>query len=120
MSDKETQRTVYTHCLICEQLCGLEVVVEGGQVKSIRPDKLNPYTWRDFCVKGQQAHEVVTSPWRVRSPMKRVGTRFVKASYEEAIDDIANRLQAIIAQHGKDAVAGYLGNPMAYLRHILD
>ena len=114
MSDVGLQRTIYTHCLICEQLCGLEVTARDDKVVSIRPDKQNPYTWRDFCVKGQQAHEVAASPWRVRAPMKRVGTRFIEASYEEAVDDIAARLQAIIAQHGKDTVAGYLGNPMGF------
>lgn len=114
MNSQEAPRTVYTHCLICEQLCGLEATVEGAQITSIRPDKLNPYTWRDFCVKGQRSNEVQASPWRVRVPMKRVGTRFVEASYEEAVDDIATRLQQIISRHGKDAVAGYLGNPMGF------
>lgn len=106
--------TEYTHCLICEQLCGLEVSLRDGVIQSIRPDKQNPYTWRDFCVKGQQAHEVAASPWRVRAPMKRVGDGYVEASYEEAVDDIATRLKAIIAAHGKDAVAGFLGNPMGF------
>ena len=106
--------SAYTHCLICEQLCGLEVSLRDGVIESIRPDKQNPYTWRDFCVKGQQAHEVAASPWRVRAPMKRVGDRYVEASYDEAVDDIAARLKAIIAAHGKDAVAGFLGNPMGF------
>jgi formate dehydrogenase len=109
-----TERTIYTHCMICEQLCGLEAVVADDRVKSIRPDKKNPYTWRDFCVKGQQSYEVAASPWRVKSPMRRVGDRYIEASYEEAVEDIATRLQAIIARHGKDAVAGYLGNPMGF------
>ncbi|WP_162527139.1 molybdopterin-containing oxidoreductase family protein [Sphingomonas solaris] len=113
-TDPAAQRTVFTHCLICEQLCGLEVAVADGRISSIRPDKQNPYTWRDFCVKGQQAHEVAASPWRVNAPMKRVGDRFVATSYDEAGDDIADRLQAIIARHGRDAVAGYLGNPMGF------
>ena len=109
-----SERTIYTHCMICEQLCGLEAVVADGKVQSIRPDKANPYTWRDFCVKGQQSHEVAASPYRVKAPMKRVGDRYVEASYEEAVEDLASRLQAIIARHGKDAVAGYLGNPMGF------
>ena len=114
MTDDRIQRTVFTHCLICEQLCGLEAAVEDGKVCSIRPDKQNPYTWRDFCVKGQRSHEVASSPWRVRAPMKRVDGRFIEASYEEAVSDIAARLQAIIARHGKHAIAGYLGNPMGF------
>ena len=114
MTARPPTDTAYTHCLICEQLCGLEVSLRDGVIESIRPDKQNPYTWRDFCVKGQQAHEVAASPWRVRAPMKRIGDRYVEASYDEAIDDIATRLKTIIAAHGKDAVAGYLGNPMGF------
>lgn len=114
MTGSVGRQTTYTHCLICEQLCGLEVTLADGVVQSIRPDKQNPYTWRDFCVKGQHAYEVAASPWRVRAPMKRVGDRYVETGYDEAVDDIATRLQAIIARHGKDAVAGYLGNPMGF------
>ena len=114
MSTSNDMRTIYTHCSICEQLCGLEAVVQDGAIQSIRPDKQNPYTWRDFCVKGQQAHEVAASPWRVMSPMKRVGDRYVATSYDEAVEAIAARLQAIIDRHGSDAVAGYLGNPMGF------
>ena len=114
MNGNTAADTTYTHCLICEQLCGLEVSLRDGVIQSIRPDKQNPYSWRDFCVKGQQAHEVAASPWRVRAPMKREGERYVEASYDEAVDDIAARLKAIIAAHGKDAVAGFLGNPMGF------
>ena len=88
--------------------------LEAGKIQSIRPDKQNPYSWRDFCVKGQQSHTVADSPWRIRAPMKRVGDRYLATTYDEAIGDIASRLQAIIARHGKDAVAGYLGNPMGF------
>ncbi len=114
MTDQEKTRIVHTHCLICEQLCGLAVTVEGERIHSIRPDKLNPYSWRDFCVKGQQAAKVAASPWRIRTPMKRVGDRFVEASYKEAVEDIAARLQVIMDRHGRDAVAGYCGNPMGF------
>jgi formate dehydrogenase len=114
MNVTSSNNRTFTHCLICEQLCGLEVELRDGVIQSIRPDRQNPYTWRDFCVKGQQSHEVAASPWRVRAPMKRVGDRFAEASYDEAIDDIATRLTAIVARHGKDAVAGYLGNPMGF------
>ena len=37
-TDAAEPRTVFTHCLICEQLCGLEVAVTGGRMQSIRPD----------------------------------------------------------------------------------
>ncbi|MET0370413.1 MAG: molybdopterin-dependent oxidoreductase [Sphingobium sp.] len=105
------ERVTYTHCHICEQLCGLAVTVEDDRITSIRPDKENPHSWRDFCIKAQRAGDVVHSPWRITQPMRRVGDRYEPATYEEAVADIAARLQAIVARDGPDAVAGYLGNP---------
>lgn len=107
-------RLVHTHCLVCEQLCGLEVKVEEGRVTSVRADKNNPYTWRDFCIKGQKSHEMLDHPLRLRAPMRRQGGRYVEASYEEAVDDIAARLKTLIAARGVDAVGGYMGNPLGF------
>ncbi len=46
--------------------------------------------------------------------MRRVGDRYVEATYGEAIADIAKRLNEIIARHGADAVGSYHGNPMGH------
>ena len=105
------QRLTYTHCMICEQFCGLEVTAENDRIVSIRPDKQNPYSWRDFCVKAQRADAVVHHPNRLTTPMRKDGTRYVPASHEEAIDDIARRMRGLIARFGANAIAGYIGNP---------
>ena len=54
-------------------------------------------------------------PSRVDRPLRRTddGT-FVEQSWDDALDDIATRLTAIIAEHGPGAVAFYLGNPTAF------
>jgi len=43
--------------------------------------------------------------------MKRVGSKYVETTYEEAVDEISSKLTAIIKEHGPHAVSGYLGNP---------
>ncbi|MCW3041614.1 MAG: molybdopterin dinucleotide-binding region [Solirubrobacterales bacterium] len=108
--------TVTTYCRICLANCGLEVDVDtaANRVLEIRPDRENPYTWRDFCKKGKTAHQVATHPQRITTPMRRVGDRYVPATYAEAIADIAARLNAIIDSGGPDAVASYHGNPMGF------
>lgn len=103
--------TTYTFCQICEQACGLAVTTDGNTIERVAPDKANPHSWRDFCVKAATAGEVVTHPQRLLSPMKRVGDRYVAASYEEAIADIAERLVRIRDAHGPAAIASYAGNP---------
>lgn len=106
--------TRYTFCHICEQCCGLAVSVEDERIVDIQPDRENPYSWRDYCVKGARSRETLEHPQRIRTPMRRVGDRYVPASYEEAVDDIAARLKAIIAEHGPDAVGAYSGNPQSF------
>ncbi|MGV8073055.1 MAG: molybdopterin-dependent oxidoreductase [Syntrophobacteraceae bacterium] len=106
----------YTFCHICTQLCGLAITVgDNGKIEKVRPDKDNPYSWRDFCIKGATCHEILDHPRRIRTPLKRQGDRYVEATYEEAIADVASRLKMIVERCGPDAVGSYAGNPAASL-----
>jgi formate dehydrogenase len=108
-------KTVTTFCRICAAGCGLEVTVgDDNRVQRIAPDKENPHTWRDFCAKGRTAHELVEHPRRILNPMKRVGDRYVEATWEEAIADIASRLRTIMDRDGPDAIGAYWGNPTGF------
>src|SRR3546814_17281415 len=98
----------------CMCRCGTKVVVEGNRGVGIEPDRENPFSWRDFCRKGKTAAQVIDHPQRLTRPMKRVGDRYVEATYEEAIRDIAARLNRIIERHGVDAVGSYSGNPLGF------
>lgn len=110
------EQTVYTHCRICMCICGLKVTVdpEANRVLRVEPDKENPFTWRDFCAKGSTGPELIEHPRRITAPMKRVGDRYVEASWEEAIADIAGRLKRIIERDSADAVGFYCGNPAGF------
>jgi formate dehydrogenase len=106
--------THHTFCHICEQLCGLEVTTQDGRITRIEPDQQHPFSWRDFCIKAGTAHLGLDDPRRITTPMRRVGDRYVVASYEEAIADIGSRLNTLIARHGPDTVGSYLGNPVGF------
>ena len=95
-------------------LCGISVAVKDNTVLAIEPDRENPFTWRDFCRKGKTAAKVVEHPQRLLTPMKRVGDRYLEASYEDALADISSRLNAIIDEHGVDAIGTYHGNPLGF------
>ncbi|WP_082690908.1 molybdopterin-dependent oxidoreductase [Mycobacterium sp. GA-1199] len=106
--------TVYTFCRICLASCGLEVTVEDNRVSKIAVDKQNPHSWRDFCAKGRTAHRLVEHPRRILQPMRRVGDSYVEATWDEAIADIAARMNAAIKAGGPDAVGVYYGNPAGF------
>ena len=104
-----------TFCRICTAVCGLVATVENGRVVKARPDPDNPSSRGHACVKGIAYHEVTHDADRVTRPLRRKPRGgFEPVSWDDALDDIAARLAAIIAQHGPDAVASYQGNPPAY------
>ncbi|TFV57493.1 formate dehydrogenase [Mycobacterium sp. PS03-16] len=106
--------TVHTFCRYCLASCGVEVTVEDNRVRKISADRQNPHSWHDFCAKGRTAAQLVEHPRRIRTPMRRIGDRYVEATWEEAISDIAARMTAAIAADGPDAVASYYGNPSGF------
>jgi formate dehydrogenase len=112
----DTTKQVYTGCRYCMALCGIEVEVDvsANKVRRVTPDKANPHSWQDFCANARTAPEVLDHPRRITSPMKRVGDRYVAASYDEAVADIASRLSTIIDRYGPDAVGSYHGNPSGF------
>ena len=113
-SGRGTDVDHYTYCAICEQLCGLKVTTRDDRVVRISPDRENPHNWADFCIKGATADALRTHPRRLRSPMKRIGERYVAVTHEEAIEGIARQFSRIAERDGPNAIWAYVGNPAAF------
>lgn len=107
-------RTVHTFCRYCLASCGVEVTVEDNRAVKISADKQNPHSWHDFCAKGRTAARLVEHPRRILTPMRRVGDSYVEATWDEAITDIAARMNAVIDADCPDAVGVYYGNPAGF------
>ena len=105
---------MFTNCRICGARCGLAVTVADNRIVRIGPDKENPLSWRDFCVKGRTAGQLVEHPRRITTPMRRVGDRYVPATYEDAFSEISETLSAIVERDSPNAVGCYYGNPAGY------
>lgn len=107
--------TVRTFCRICEPSCGLIATVDAGRLVKLSPDREHPVTKGFACHKGLAAVDVHRDPDRVRSPMVRAadGT-WETTTWDAAMAETARRLQAVIDEHGIDAVASYVGNPTAF------
>jgi len=98
-------------CRICTAQCPILVEVdELGQPLSARGDKENPHSEGFFCLKGKHFPDMHRAPNRLRQSLKRNAAGTLEAiSSEQAMDEVAERLQAIIDEHGSDAVAVYTG-----------
>lgn len=103
-----------TYCRLCEAGCGITVDVDDQRIIKVRPDHDHPVTAGFACNKGLLCGEIHHDPHRLNQPQRRTADGFVNASWEEANQDIADRVNAIIAEHGPNAIAGYIGNPAAF------
>jgi formate dehydrogenase len=105
-----------TFCRICEAECGVIATVENDKIIDVRADKDNPHSQGFMCTKAKAMVEVVDDPDRVLTPMKRVGGpgEFEPCSWDDALDDIADRLKGIVDEHGGKAFAVYAGNPTGF------
>jgi anaerobic selenocysteine-containing dehydrogenase len=99
---------------LCEAGCGITVDVDDQRIIKVRPDHDHPVTAGFACNKGLLCGEIHHDPHRLNQPQRRTADGFVNASWEEANQDIADRVNAIIAEHGPNAIAGYIGNPAAF------
>jgi anaerobic selenocysteine-containing dehydrogenase len=65
------------------------------------------------CTRGVHSREIVYSPDRLKHPLKRVGAkgagRFTRIGWDQALDEIAQRLKEIKARHGPQALITYIG-----------
>ncbi len=97
-----------TGCVLCAQNCGLEVEVKNNRIVKVRGDKSNPKSEGYVCRKGLNIAYHQHNADRLKYPLKRVEDAFVRISWEQAIDEIAAKLQRIIALHGPRSLA-YMG-----------
>jgi anaerobic selenocysteine-containing dehydrogenase len=109
-----TVRKVRTTCpLDCPDACSLIATIDDSSntLLKIEGDPNHPVTQGFACVKTYRYPERNHHPLRPLHPLKRVGKKgegkFVQVSWEEALDDIAARVQTIISQHGPEALLPY-------------
>ncbi len=95
----------------CPDACGWLVTVRGGEAVALRGDPGHPFSRGALCAKVSHYLDRVHHPDRVLHPLRRVGPkgegRFVRATWDEALADIAARWQAIIAESGPEALLPY-------------
>lgn len=95
-------------CTSCDGFCPVQAKVEDGRVTKITT-RDHPMFRGVLCMKGAYSPKHYAHPDRVLYPLKRVGERggneWEQVSWDEAMDDIAARLQKVIDQYGPEAFA---------------
>ncbi len=101
----ETEK-IRTTCPYCGVGCQIHLHVRDGRiVKATGVEEAEPNHGR-LCVKGRFGYDFIYSKERLTTPLIREGDGFREASWDEALDLVADRLKEIIAEHGPDSIAG--------------
>ena len=101
-------KTYKSGCVLCAQNCGLEVEVENNRIVKVKPDKSNAKSEGYACRKGLNITYHQHHADRLKYPLKRVGDRFERISWDQAIDEIALKLKRIVDHYGPRSFA-YMG-----------
>jgi anaerobic selenocysteine-containing dehydrogenase len=97
-----------TGCVLCAQNCGLIVEVENNRIVKVTPDKSNVRSEGYFCRKGMNIAYHQHNADRLKYPLKKVGDKFERISWDQAIDEIAEKLKSIVGLYGPRSFA-YMG-----------
>ncbi|HZD56444.1 MAG TPA: molybdopterin-dependent oxidoreductase [Anaerolineales bacterium] len=97
-----------TLCEMCVWRCGVLAKVEEGRVVKLEGNPEHPHSKGKLCARGQSGLMNTYDPDRVLTPLVRVGKRgegkFRKASWDEALDIVADNMLKIKNQYGPEAM----------------
>jgi anaerobic selenocysteine-containing dehydrogenase len=97
-----------TGCVLCPQNCGLQIEVEANRIVKVRADKTNAKSEGYVCRKGMNVAYHQHNADRLQYPLKKVGGKFERISWDQATDEIAAKLKSIVGTHGPPSFA-YMG-----------
>ncbi len=108
---------VPTVCFNCEAACGLLAYVDKDtyEIRKLEGNPLHPASRGRNCAKGPATLNQVTNPDRILYPLRRTGNRgegkWERVSWDEALDDIAQRVRRAITEKRRDQVVYHVGRP---------
>ncbi|MBA2689691.1 MAG: molybdopterin-dependent oxidoreductase, partial [Burkholderiales bacterium] len=114
----QVKRTVCTHCSVG---CAIDAVVENGVWTKQEPVFDSPLNLGAHCAKGASVreHGMTEHSHRLKYPMKLVNGKYQKISWEQAINEVGDKLLAIRKESGPDATfwvgSSKHNNEQAYL-----
>ena len=97
----EIKHTVCTHCSVG---CSIEAVVSNGVWIRQEAAFDSPINMGAHCAKGASVREHGHGEHRLRYPMKLIGGKYQRISWDQAINEIGDKMLALRQQAGPDAI----------------
>lgn len=121
VQDKE--QILRSVCRICHGGCGAIVTVKDGRVAGVKGDPASPMSKGWMCIKGLATPEIANHPDRLKHALKRTGRRgsgqWEQISWDQALGEIASRLDAIRKETGPESIALGQGTGRHHYMHVV-
>ena len=109
-------------CRSCHGGCGVLLHVRDGVLLKVEGDRDSPLNHGRLCPIGTVTTDLVYHPDRLKYPMRRKGERqsgeWERISWDDALDEIAERVLAIREQYGPEAIALGTGTGRHHIRWV--
>ncbi|HWK82361.1 MAG TPA: molybdopterin-dependent oxidoreductase, partial [Caldimonas sp.] len=95
------RRTVCSHCSVG---CAVDAVVENGVWVRQEPVFDSPLNLGAHCAKGAALREHGRGDYRLKTPMKLVGGKYEKITWDQALQEISAKMLDLRKQSGPDSI----------------
>ena len=106
--DADGDGYIPTMCEMCVWRCGVLAKVEDGKVVKLEGNPDHPHSRGKLCARGQSGLMTTYDPDRLLTPLVRAGKRgegkFRRATWEEALDIVAENMLKIKQKYGPEAM----------------
>lgn len=90
--------------LNCYDVCGLKVSTLNDKIKKIEGDNNHSITRGKICGKGKLLKERIYDSRRILYPYKKIDSKFVRISWDQAINEISEKMQKYKTEYGETAI----------------
>jgi assimilatory nitrate reductase catalytic subunit len=99
---------VHTSCPYCGVGCGVKATATAARTVDIKGDEAHPANRGKLCSKGTHLGDTMGLDGRLLHPQLHGR----QASWDQALDLVADKFSAAIAEHGPDSVAFYVSGQL--------
>jgi formate dehydrogenase alpha subunit len=98
---------VKTTCSYCGTGCNFYLNVKDNKVIKVTSDYSAPVNKGNLCIKGRYGYDFIQSEERIKTPLIKRDGAFHEATWDEALELIAEKFKELIREHGPHAVGAF-------------
>jgi len=95
---------VKTTCPFCGVGCNFDLNVKDGKVIGVTSNPESVVNGRHLCIKGRFGTDYIHSEERMTTPLIKKDGKFVEATWDEALQKVADHFLAIKEEYGREAI----------------